>query len=346
MNESSTILQWCELVSGKDSAGRISTHIGDRAILEGWSRLAAVRKYVEACAPNLYAMLGRTHLRWAKGRFNPHLGLWCRGKWLQNVEDAWGLDDAPGPGACRRAFLQPDARWPMMKRPREIEPAAWASFKLFCWGYTAYEQAGDMGRLRDTTQIQAWHIACIKALMERPDFACWAMNIHPDVLPEPLSEGWYDRYQDWIYGQVAVRQPYLAADPRVRNHGYKVMSWPTPGALIGVKAWTRKRVRGPRVTLAVRAYEASPDLWGDVKAHKAKAEAQRERMKSRIRRLRAKAKALGVPLKRVLRWHRDYSKAKARRHYRQMRSKSSRSTSSKASSTVRFRVTRRKRRKG
>lgn len=226
---------WLRYVSG-DPKFTVSKRKAVRrptAILSGWSHnnLRRVRERILAIAPRMHQWFERSHYRWIESGFRPELGLRSPANWPRDVALAWGLNQPPAPGCCRRAFLSPSARFGATRCPEGASDLDWVIFRLYCWGYNAYDMAHDLGHGRDCSFVRAALVRVVRALMQRPDYACWALNPHPSTLPEPLGHGWYRRNHDWIYGQVAIRQPYLADDFRVRQSSYKPMRWPTPRSL-------------------------------------------------------------------------------------------------------------------
>lgn len=258
------------------------------AVVRRWSRYVTRREIIKSVAPRMYAWLDESHDRWIRSGLRPHLGLCAPGRFPRDVAEAWGLERPPSPGACLRAFLAPDPRYPAVQTSG-IDPIAWASFRLYCCGYGAYDQARDLGLVRDTRQVRAWLIEVVKSLMARPDFACWALNPHPSTMPEPLGEGWYSRNRDWIYGQLAIRQPYVQNDPRVINHSHKAKTWPEPAALLGTPVWTPPPYKPPPRRRRRRAWDVKRPLWAEAGVSLDTPEAALQRRKQRGSRRRAKS---------------------------------------------------------
>lgn len=291
---------WLRLVTGDPefTVAKRRTKRKPSVIFQGWSHwdFKRVRERILAAAPRMHAWLERSHKRWIESDYRPELGLESPEHWPREVALAWGLNRPPAPGCCRRAFLSPTARFGATRCPEGASDLDWVIFRFYCWGYNAYDMARDLGHRRDCTFIRAALVRVVRALMQRPDYACWALNPHPSILPEPLSHGWYARHHDWIFGQVAIRQPYLAGSDQNRQLRFKATYWPTPRSLnrhpIGVP-WAPPKYDTPAFPRPLtkrldRAMQVHPTLN---RAERELAESRRKRSCERARAYLLKQKA-------------------------------------------------------
>lgn len=318
------------LVLGTNSSVRELTMLISR-----WSNPMSrtARGKILAAAPKMYGWLERCHLRFVKSYFAPHYGLSAPEKWPKSVAFSWGLEIPPSPGACVAGFVSPKVRVGSMREVgTALDDLDADILRLWLGGYNAYEMASDLGHGRDCGFITTAMSRAVLAIMERPDYICWALHPDPSTLPEPLSAGWYERNRDWYMGQLAIGRPYIYGEQRALASGAKNTRWPTPGQLAKLdrgEVWQPPVYRRPPLRPAQRGVWTDPNLIASLGLDYPAVERLRQEKHLQLVRKR----------------HALYLKKREAALSKLMKSKSSSSTSRSGSSTTRSRRRKRKRSK-